>query len=556
MEGVSFFNKQDGTVDDLNLAFQQLHTGFKNFILSHYGKGFLKSNYATNLFPYGIQLPIFSQGSSGVNYVNISIGSNPTTIIAGIDSNGEFITITANSAYQNTDPTSNSGNQNIPINPSSLAQPYSAYIWIYYNQTNDQAPANSRVDYDGGLHGGPPPFTSPPYLGPVTHDGYGIYVTNSDPSVYQHPTGLYVGKITVAGGVQTYSYAPSLTTPIYEGQLTAGIQQEAVKIMPNINLQTSVYNNNGPGIGQNNFTLQSHINCFGSALTATPTNPHAMSPNDMPQSTGDNIAENTITGNTPGTGGTTTGNIQLGTITGGSQMGGVSPFATGNIAIGTITGGSVNVMGSWQALGNIELITITGDGTNGPGTGNIAEQTIADSNLIPGLYIPIGGMIMWPGNDETVILMLPNFHICDGSTISKTTYSALYNILTENGTIANPWGTVGVPSGQFKIPDLRYMFPRGAMTGFTSPWATDPDVGSRTTFDGNTPTQPDQPGSYEDYQVQSLQFTTNFHENFGPGSGSVGNFGPGTGASANTNTLGGNETRPVNAFVHFIIRIL
>ena len=53
---------------------------------------------------------------------------------------------------------------------------------------------------------------------------------------------------------------------------------------------------------------------------------------------------------------------------------------------------------------------------------------------------------------------------CNGANnISKSTYADLYNALTANDTISNPWGS-GADSNTFKVPDLRGAFLRGIGT--------------------------------------------------------------------------------------------
>jgi microcystin-dependent protein len=51
--------------------------------------------------------------------------------------------------------------------------------------------------------------------------------------------------------------------------------------------------------------------------------------------------------------------------------------------------------------------------------------------------------------------------VCDGSAISRTTYSALYSAL---GSASSPWGQ-GDGSSTFNLPDLRGRTPIGAGTG-------------------------------------------------------------------------------------------
>ena len=72
---------------------------------------------------------------------------------------------------------------------------------------------------------------------------------------------------------------------------------------------------------------------------------------------------------------------------------------------------------------------------------------------------------------------------CDGSNnVSKTVYADLYNALTANETISNPWGS-GADSNTFALPDLEGAFLRGTGSHNTSNMSngsdfTGPSVGS------------------------------------------------------------------------------
>jgi hypothetical protein len=79
---------------------------------------------------------------------------------------------------------------------------------------------------------------------------------------------------------------------------------------------------------------------------------------------------------------------------------------------------------------------------------NIATHT----NQISDLYsksVPVGTIIMVAHNG-----VVPGYLFCDGSRISRTTYSALFGVI---GTIYS----VGNDSTTFNIPDFRGRYPRG-----------------------------------------------------------------------------------------------
>lgn len=154
--------------------------------------------------------------------------------------------------------------------------------------------------------------------------------------------------------------------------------------------------------------------------------------------------------------------------------------------------------------------------------------------------------------------------LCDGSAVSRTTYATLF-------------GVIGITHGQgdgattFNVPDYRGRFVRGVDSG----QGRDPDAGSRTAMNtgGNTG---DNVGSIQaDATARpNTAFTTD-----DPGdhthtiTTTDGNFGGGThakraldldlstdttsasGAHTHSITGGGdNETRPVNAYVNWIIK--
>lgn len=131
---------------------------------------------------------------------------------------------------------------------------------------------------------------------------------------------------------------------------------------------------------------------------------------------------------------------------------------------------------------------------------------------------------------------------CDGRAVSRTTYDILYT------TIGDMYGQ-GNGSTTFNIPDFRGRFLRGRDNGA----ARDPNAGTRTAMNpgGNTG---DAAGS-----IQTDEFKAHTHQ-----------ITQGTGAGADvpypkaqdlTNAVdaiaestGGSETRPINAYVTYLIK--
>lgn len=143
--------------------------------------------------------------------------------------------------------------------------------------------------------------------------------------------------------------------------------------------------------------------------------------------------------------------------------------------------------------------------------------------------VPVGTILTWPAGT------LPEGYVeCNGQYLSKTTYAALYSIL---GT------TYGSTASDFRVPDYRGLFLRGWAHGYT---AYDPDSSRGI-------------GSY-----QADDFKSHVHGY----TGVQGNARPdGSGDSTTTGSSlsyprqseldyeGGNETRPKNKAVMYIIKV-
>lgn len=129
---------------------------------------------------------------------------------------------------------------------------------------------------------------------------------------------------------------------------------------------------------------------------------------------------------------------------------------------------------------------------------------------------------------------------CDGSLVSRTTYAALFAIIgAAHGS--------GDGSTTFALPDYRGRFLRGT----TTDTARDPDYASRTAMatGGNTGSGI---GSIQSDQVAAHTHTVPI----GVGSGNAGIGGADGDYSTpqTSSSFGGNETRPKNANVNWIIK--
>ena len=165
----------------------------------------------------------------------------------------------------------------------------------------------------------------------------------------------------------------------------------------------------------------------------------------------------------------------------------------------------------------------------------------SDENINILSIVPIGSMFMWPS--ETMPTT-GQWMECDGSALLRADYPHLFSVL---GT---QWGE-GDGSTTFNLPDTRGMFPRGWNHGKSTGYF-DPDAASRTAS-ANGGATGDSVGTQQNFQIQS-------HTHDAPIYDGLGLNGPGAGSdhygAIQTGVSGGNETRPVNFSVMYIIRVL
>ncbi len=155
--------------------------------------------------------------------------------------------------------------------------------------------------------------------------------------------------------------------------------------------------------------------------------------------------------------------------------------------------------------------------------------------------IPVGTIFPFAAESS---LVPEGWLLCDGTALNKNDnpeYADLFDIIGTN------WG--GSTGEDFQVPDLRGNFLRGADLGA----GNDPDYADRT--DGS---DTEKIGS-----LQDDEFESHLHDHYiigwgdGPedlGHGRVDVNSPDTHWNDQTNNTGGNETRPVNAYVNYIIK--
>ena len=150
---------------------------------------------------------------------------------------------------------------------------------------------------------------------------------------------------------------------------------------------------------------------------------------------------------------------------------------------------------------------------------------------------PIGEVIMWAGSTAPY-----GYLICNGSQVSRTTYATLF------GIVGTSFGQ-GNGTTTFHLPDLRGRFVRGLDGGA----GVDPDAAGRTAMNTGGATG-NNVGS-----VQADAFESHNHSIDAVGGINVApvadtSDSSSTPTSIDTNNTGGNETRPVNAYLNFIIK--
>jgi len=139
-----------------------------------------------------------------------------------------------------------------------------------------------------------------------------------------------------------------------------------------------------------------------------------------------------------------------------------------------------------------------------------------------------------------------SYLLCDGSAVSRTTYSALFAIIGET------YGE-GDNSTTFNLPDLRGRFARGVDGGI----GNDPDAGSRTALHtgGNTG---DNIGSYQDHEHEGHKHELQLSSSTPPSgdwirfASNAGTTGQSRGPFQDEGTS--TETRPINVNVNYYIR--
>lgn len=163
---------------------------------------------------------------------------------------------------------------------------------------------------------------------------------------------------------------------------------------------------------------------------------------------------------------------------------------------------------------------------------NMRGTVVVESGTSVG--IPIGSVIAF-----TTDYVPDGYLECDGSSYSKTTYAELYSALS-SGAI------YGQDTNTFQVPDYRGLFLRGTDGGR----GQDPDASSRMQHNF-TGTLGDTTGSVQNGQIEA-------HNHYIPANVGIPGYPIGFNgqysADPVTESIGGNETRPVNVYVTYCIK--
>jgi microcystin-dependent protein len=186
------------------------------------------------------------------------------------------------------------------------------------------------------------------------------------------------------------------------------------------------------------------------------------------------------------------------------------------------------------------------------------HRTCKEQNMA----IPIGTIMAFAGPISPAWEQANGWLLCDGRSLDRTAQNQLYMPLFN--AIGSSWGGDGV--NMFNVPDLRGRFLRGVDGGS----ARDPDIKSRAECNPGGHAQ-GLVGSVQEDQIDShthgVNDPTHSHgfaifDNGHAGNGGIGEDFPRNARGAATNpsatgitlsNTGGNETRPKNAYVYWII---
>ncbi len=229
------------------------------------------------------------------------------------------------------------------------------------------------------------------------------------------------------------------------------------------------------------------------------------------------LIDASVTGFLPNTGGTVTGSLTVTGVTSAGSLNAATLTTSGNItSAGVVTAAGLDA--DSEKVTNVATPTLSTDAA----TKGYVDTLAGTSG------IPIGGIVTWAVTAPPV-----NWLVCDGTPVSRTTYSGLFSIL---GTLYG----AGDGTTTFNIPDYRGSFLRGFDAGAGLDPARALATYQADEFASHTHTFPGDTTGGFNTPINSIV---------------AGDRGA-TATGTVINSTGGTETRPKNWSVQFIIRAL
>jgi microcystin-dependent protein len=172
-----------------------------------------------------------------------------------------------------------------------------------------------------------------------------------------------------------------------------------------------------------------------------------------------------------------------------------------------------------------------------------AAATQNSMSVPPGTIIAYGGLVSLLGE----ALEQPGWLLCDGRTVDRNVYSNLFRAIGES------WGKGDRVT--FHLPDLRGVFLRGVNHGRSGSFA-DPDALNRTNViaGGNAGNNV---GSYQtdEFRIHTHTWNHGLQDDDSGSGRSFQEYTRAPGQSADSiKATGGNESRPKNAYVNYLIK--
>ena len=221
--------------------------------------------------------------------------------------------------------------------------------------------------------------------------------------------------------------------------------------------------------------------------------------------------------------------------------------STANLSVNTTTG----TLTTAGVITGASIATTGGGSITGTHVGNGAQLTeLAGASITTGT-VPLSALVAAvqqslcpPG---TVLPYMGStapsgWLLCNGASVSRSTYKDLFSVIgTRCGSIS---------SASFNLPDFRGRFLRGWDNGS----GRDPDKNSRTAMSTGGATG-DNIGSIQTDVFKSHTHTEKTMVFGGTGTDNGGYNWPNYVSNTTTGDTGGNETRPINTYVNYIIKL-